>query len=278
MLRFSCQRARRPTHLGEEPEISYRKGQKYMTVVVDHDTRHVVWMADGHGKDVLRTFFDALGAERAHRLTHISADGAEWIADVVAERAPNCVRAIDPFHVVAWATDALDEERRAAWNRARRQAADPELARRLKHSRHALWKNPEDLTARQQAKLAWIAANDPRLHRAYLLKEGLRTIYRIAAAEGTHTAAEALDRWLSWARRCRIPAFVELARKVRRHYDAILHAIVEELSNGLIESTNTKTRLIIRRGFGFRSAQAVIALVILSLGGNRPTLPRRQLT
>ncbi|MFF0476450.1 ISL3 family transposase [Streptomyces sp. NPDC004284] len=257
--------------------ISYRKGQKCMTVVVDHDTRHVVWMSDGHGKDVLRSFFDALGEDRAHRLTHISADGAEWIADVVAERAPNAVRAMGPFHVVAWATEALDEERRESWNRARRHAADPDLARRLKHSPHALWKNPEDLTDRQTAKLAWIATNDPRLHRAYLLKEGLRTIYRIARTGGAPAAAQALHGWLSWARRCRIPAFVEPARKVRRHHDAILHTIVEALSNGLIESTDTKTRLIIRRGFGFHSADAVTALVMLCLGGNRPILPRRQL-
>jgi hypothetical protein len=95
-------------------------------------------------------------------------------------------------------------------------------------------------------------------------------------SEGTPAAVAALDRWLSWARRCRIPAFTELARKIKRHYDAILHAIVEQLSNGLIESTNTKTRLIVRRGFGFRSADAIIALVMLCLGGNRPTLPRRQ--
>jgi transposase len=257
-------------------EISYRRGQKYMTLVVDHDTRKVVWMCEGHGKDPLCGFFDALGEERSHKLTHISADGAEWIADTVAERAPNAVRAMDPFHVVAWATDALDEERRAAWNRARREAADPDLARKLKHSRHALWKNPEDLTPRQQAKLGWIAANDPRLHRAYLLKEGLRTIYQIARSEGTQAAVAALDRWLAWAARSRILAFVELGRRIRRHYDAILHAVVEQLSNGLIESTNTKTRLIIRRGFGFRTAEAIIALVMLCLGGNRPHLPRRQ--
>jgi transposase len=158
-----------------------------MTVVVDHDTRHLVWMADGHGKDVLRSFFDALGEERAHRLTHISADGAQWIADVVAERAPNAVRAMDPFHVVAWATDALDTECREAWNRARRQAADPELARRLKDSRHTLWKNPEDLTDRQQAKLAWIAVTDPRLHRAgrrSVLGRGLRQPAEASGADG----------------------------------------------------------------------------------------------
>ncbi len=42
-------------------------------------------------------------------------------------------------------------------------------AKALKHARYALWKNPEDLTERQSAKLAWIAKTDPRLHRAYLL-------------------------------------------------------------------------------------------------------------
>ncbi|MFC5959964.1 transposase, partial [Streptomyces pratens] len=73
-------------------EISYRKGHKYMTVVVDHDTAKVVWMADGHGKSVLHRFFDDLGADRAGRLTHISADGAAWIAETLAERAPRAVR------------------------------------------------------------------------------------------------------------------------------------------------------------------------------------------
>lgn len=54
-------------------EISHRKGHKYMTVVVDHDSAKV-WMADGHGKDVLHRFFDRLGADHAARLTHISPD------------------------------------------------------------------------------------------------------------------------------------------------------------------------------------------------------------
>ena len=73
-------------------------------------------------------------------------------------------------------------------------------------------------------------------------------------------------------------SFTDLARRIRRHRDAIVNAIVERLSNGLTESTNTKTRLIIRRGFGFRTADAVIALVMLTLGGDHPTLPGRQLT
>jgi len=56
----------------------------------------------------------------------------------------------------------------------------------------------------------------------------------------------------------------------------ILAAIEHNLSNGLIESTNTKIRLITRMAFGFKSPQALTAVALLSLGGHRPTLPGRK--
>ena len=98
----------------------------------------------------------------------VSADGASFIADVVAERCPNATLVIDPFHIVSWATDALDEVRREVWNEARR-AGMRAHAKTLKGCRFALWKNPEDLTARQEAKLAWTAKTNGKLYRAYLL-------------------------------------------------------------------------------------------------------------
>ena len=76
----------------------------------------------GQDKATLATFFDALGPERSAQITHVSADGASWIASVVAAKAPNAVRCADPFHVVKWATEALDDVRRTAWNDARKAA------------------------------------------------------------------------------------------------------------------------------------------------------------
>ena len=273
-------------------EISYKRHHKYLTVVVDHDTGRLLWAAPGRDKATLRGFFDALGDQRAAQITHVSADAAEWIAAVITERCPAAVLCADPFHVVAWATEALDTERRGAWNAARARArTDPrrgrgrpardaaprpaqERARRLKGARYALWKNPEDLTESQNAKLAWIAKTDPRLHRAYLLKEGLRHVFTVKGEEGK----QALDRWISWARRCRIPAFVELARKIVKHRHSIDAALEHGLSQGLIESTNTKIRLLTRIAFGFRSPEALIALAMLALGGHRPALPGRKPT
>ena len=100
-------------------EISYKKGHRYLTVVVDHDSRRLIWAAAGRDTHTLRRFFDLLGAQGCAQITHVSADAADWIADVVAERCPNAVRCADAFHVVAWATEALDEVRRQAWNDAR---------------------------------------------------------------------------------------------------------------------------------------------------------------
>ncbi len=82
-------------------EISYRKGHRYLLCVVDHDTGRLVWADKRRDAATLRRFFDVLGEDRAALLTHISADGAEWIHTVAAERAPQALVCLDAFHVVA---------------------------------------------------------------------------------------------------------------------------------------------------------------------------------
>jgi transposase len=250
-------------------EISHRKGQRYLTVVVDHHTGRLVWAASGRDRQTVLAFFDALGEERCKQLELISADMASWISGPIAERAPHAIRCVDPFHVVMLATEALDEVRREVWNEARRQG-NVELARELKGARFAVWKNPENLTDRQAAKLATIQHTNVRLYRAYLLKEQLRQIYRLAAA----AAERLLDRWLAWARRCRLPSFVKLAKTITEQRDGILAAIRHGLSNARIEQINTQIRLITRRAFGFHSPQALIALAMLKLADLCPPLPR----
>lgn len=83
-------------------EIAHRKGHRYLTVVVDHESGRLVWAAPGRDTATVLAFFDALGPDRSAALIHVSADGAEWIRTAVRERAPQAVLGIDPFHVVAW--------------------------------------------------------------------------------------------------------------------------------------------------------------------------------
>jgi len=259
-------------------EISYKRGHKYLIVVVDHDTGRLVWAGPGRSEAALGVFFDELGAQRAAEITHVSADMADWIAKTVAARAPNAIRCADPFHVVAWAIEALDVERRRAWNQAKgrkipaspgRRGRTTGNSRQIARSRYALWKNPDDLNTRQRQQLDWIAKTDPKLWRAYLLKEGLRYVFAVKGQEGK----EALDQWLSWARRSQLESFIHLAKRITKHREAIEANLEHGLSQGLIESTNTKIRLLTRIAFGFHGPNPLIALALLALGSHPPQLP-----
>ncbi len=251
-------------------EIAHRKGHRYISVIVDHDTGRLIWAARGKDAATLERFFDQLGDERCARIEAVSADAAPWIETVAAARCPGAQLCMDPFHVVQWATDALDEVRREVWNEARRQGMHAQ-ARELKGARFALWKNPENLTERQRVKLSCIQRTNARLYRAYLLKEQLREVFRLPWRQ----ALKLLDRWIAWALRCRIPAFVQVARSVRRHRAGIEHALRRDLSNARIESLNTRIRVLTRQAFGFGSPEAMIAMAILALGGLCPPLPGR---
>ena len=251
-------------------EISYKKGHKYLVVVVDHDSGNLVWAKAGRDKKTLEAFFDVLGQERSEKIRLVSADGAGWIADVVEEKCKNAIRCMDPFHVVQWCTDALDEVRRDVWNEARREGMKA-LAGDLKGARFALWRNPEDLSANQRAKLSWVQGTNSQLYRAYLLKEQLRQVFKLRGSLGITL----LKSWLAWASRSKIPAFVKLARKIRNHRAAIDAALTYGLTNARVESVNTKIRLLQRVAFGYRDPDALIAMAMLDLGGCCPPLPGR---
>jgi transposase len=163
--------------------------------------------------------------------------------------------------------------RRGYWNELRDRAGHHD-ARRCKHARWALLKRPEDLSERQADQLAALRRAGGKVWRAYRLKEALRALF--AGDLSPTEAAALLDRWCAWAQRCRIAGFVLLARTIRGARDGILAAIRLGITNARVEGLNNRVRLITHRGFGFHSAAAVAALVMLSCGPIQLTPPHEQ--
>ena len=260
-------------------EISYKRGHKYLTVVVDHDSGRLVWAAPGRDKATLDSFFDALeasGEGRAPRSAMSAPMGRTGSPPWSRTAAPSGpLRRPVPYREMGHRSPGrgppagLEHRPRRGHPTPRRPGHRPRKG--VEACPLRVVEEPGEPHREQQAKLAWIAKTDPRLHRAYLLKEGLRTIFSLDPAE----APVAFDKWIGWARRCRIDAFVELQRRIVKHKDSILAAIEHGLSNGRIESVNTKIRLITRIAFGFATPEPLIALAMLSLGGHPPTLPGR---
>ncbi len=249
-------------------EVSYRRGHRYLTVVVDHDSGRLLFAHEGKNEVALDAFFDALGPERCAAIELVSMDAGVAYQNVVRKRCPKAQVCMDPFHVVKWATDAVDKVRRRVWNEARRSGLRRDAVA-VKGTRYAVLKNPEDLTEHQRIALAQVEQTNRPLFRAYLLKEQLREVFKLKGTPGIRL----LDQWLAWARRCRIPDFVAMARTVSAHRAMIDAALRHQLSNARVEALNTRMQLLTRVAFGFHSSAALISLAMLKLGGLCPRLP-----
>jgi transposase len=250
-------------------EVSYRRGHRYLTVVVDHETGRLLFAHPGKDAAALNAFFDALGEDGCSRIELISMDAAPWYRDVVVARCRNAKTCTDPFHVVKWATEAVDKVRRHVWNDARRRGLDG--ASDVKGARYALLKNPENLNDTQREKLATVAAVNAPLFRAYLLKEQLRLVFKLRGEQGLAL----LRGWLAWAQRARLPEFRDVASTIKHNFEGIAATLRYGLSNARVESLNTRMQLLTRLAFGFHSAHALIAMAMLKLGGMCPPLPGR---
>ena len=243
-------------------ETSYKKGHKYVTVVVDHDRGCLIWAHEGTGKDVLNLFLDELTREQRRAIEVVTADGARRIGQLVKRRCPNARWVMDPFHVVQWMNDALDAVRCEEWNAARAAARAARPRPEGKRGRPAKGELPPEE----------VRALEEEAARAWELKEDLRAVFR--AADGSE-AAELLDDWMHRAAYCKIAKVVAVEKKVRRRRDDIIAAVELGISNGRVEAINNKIKVTVRMGYGFRNTDNLVALLMLRCGDCQPQLPGR---
>ena len=277
-------------------ETSYKKGHKYLTVVIDHDRGCLIWAHEGYGKDVLNLFLDELTREQRRAIEVVTADGARWIKTLVKRRCPHARWVMDPFHVVSWMNDALDAVRCTEWQVAKRAARDatprrervgrpskgeetpPETkalhatATAIKGAKYALVKNPENLTDAQKDKLAEVKRAGSRLFRAWELKEDLRAVFQASSAQ---EAEDLLAAWLHRAAYCKIGKVVEVEKKVRRRRADIVAAVELGISNARVEAINNKIKVTVKMGYGFRNIDNLVGLLMLRCSDIKPQLPGR---
>jgi len=288
-------------------EVSWKRQHNYLTLVADHRAGKIVWGCNGAGEKAADQFFADLDpgspraaltaprddsaadpapsareqhagqpappvAERAGQLTAVSLDMGPGYAAAARWHAPQAVLCIDPFHVVQNANKALDEVRRAYWNELR-SSGDQQAAKRFKDARWSLLKAPAKLTDKQAVTLRRIKAAGGEVWRAYTLKEAVRGIF--APGLTVEDVEILIDRLLSRLARSRLEPFVRLGKTIRKHRDGILAAVRLGINQGRTEALNNKVRLIVRRAYGFHSAQAALALVMLTCGPITLRLPHQ---
>jgi len=175
---------------------------------------------------------------------------------------------LDTFHVIGWATDAVDQVRRAEWNTLR-AAGDADAAKEFKGLRWILLRNWENLRGKQRGVIRSLGHANRRMFRAWQLKEKLRDIFAL----GLRSAKQAIDDWLGWASRSKLAPFVKLARTIRRYRASIEATIEWKLTNGIAESDNASIGRIRANVRGFHDPKSFITMIMLDRAGLAPNLP-----
>jgi len=258
-------------------EVSWRKGHSYVTLVSNHETGKFVWGKEGKDTGTLDCLFAELGEQRSAAITAMSMDmGPAYEKSARKERhAVNAVICYDPFHVVQLVTTALDKVRRSVWQDLRK-LPDQQAAKRFKGARRALLKNPDDQADDQAAALRKLKRRGGDLRRAYALKEALLAVFAGDLTEDE--VGELLDRFCSKAQRSGLKPYVTAAATIRKRRAGILAAVHLGVNNARHEGLNRRVRLIVNRAYGFHSANAAFALIMVTLGPIEHVLPheRRQ--
>ena len=250
-------------------EKSWGKGHgKYLVIVTGRDAGRVAWIGEGRCQATVKAFFDDLGPDRAKLLTHVSADGAEWIHPVVREKAPQAQLCLDAFHVVKWANEKLHELRRRIAGELRAAGRGDEAAT-LGSGMQALRKDYRKLTPGQRGTLAQVAVTNKPLYKGYLIKEQIREAFKAKGEDGTRLMRGVT----AWAHGCRIPEFTKLAKTLSRFKAPIEATLSGGPSNGRVEALNSQVGALIARARGFRSAATLIAMIDFVHGGLCPESP-----
>ena len=134
-----------------------------------------------------------------------------------------------------------------------------EKAEMLKRSRYAFLHNPEDLTLNQRTKLELLTEADPDLQLAYRLKERLRLVFH---SEDIDMVSGELDLWVEDAKNSGLAPFIKLSKTISQHKPFILNTLELGLNNARIEAINNKIKIVIRRSYGFRDVDNLIAMIM----------------
>ena len=244
-------------------EIAWQRGHNYLTLIyqIDAHCKRLLWVGEKRKVKTLLRFFRWLGKERSRALEFICSDMWRPYLRVIAKKAGQATHVLDRFHIVAHLSKAIDEVRAQEARALKAQGYEPVLTK----MRWLLLKRPENLSEKQELKLADLLQYNLRTVRSYLLKEDFQFFWLY---QSPYWAGRFLDRWCTRTMRSKIEPMKKIARMLRKHRPLLLNwfRAKGQVSSGVVEGFNTKAKLTTRRAYGFRTYHAAEIALYHTLG------------
>jgi len=244
-------------------ELSYKKGQKYITMVyqIDLGCRRLLHIAEHRTKDSFRSFFDMIGNERSQKIEFVASDMWKPFRSVIKERCGDATHVLDRFHIMQHMSKAIDETRRQEMKSLRASGREAVLT----GARWLLLKRKPNLKKSERVKLRDLVSINLRSVRAYLLKEQFQHFWTYRSELW---ARRFLDGWIRTVNRSRIEPMKKFAKTLRNHEDLLFNWFKarNQFAAGATEGFNNKARITTRNAYGFRTYRCTEIALYHSLG------------
>lgn len=229
-------------------EFAIHKGHRYATVITDADSRRVLWVGHGRGREAVQPFFAAIGKEACARIRAVGMDMHAPFEAEVRKHSPGAEIVYDLFHVVMkYGREVID---RVRVDETSRLKSDKAARKVVKGSKWLLLANRENLTnPSHRVRLKELLAANQALMTVYLLKDDLKRLWSYTR-EGW--ARRAWDDWLERAQESGIPALKTFARNLGKRIEGILAHCRWDLNTSVLEGMNNKIKVLKRMAYGYR--------------------------
>ena len=237
-------------------ETAARRGHNYISLFHDLDAPRLLFACEGRKADVVAQFADDLQAHNAcaEQVRDVCIDMSASYRAGLDEHLPWAAITFDEFHVIQLLNKAVDEVRR------QEVKAVPEL----KRSRYIWLKDSHNWSRKQHLQFFDLRALNLKTHRAFRIKESLREIFR--CAQSPSEAEPLLERWYSWARRCRLEPIKKVAKTLKEHWHGILNAFDSKLTNARVEAANSLIQAAKAKARGYGTTRHLITISYLVAG------------
>jgi transposase len=252
----------RPTRLVMD-EFALFKGHRYATVVLDADTRRVLWVGEGRSRDAIRPFFEWLGPERCAAIKAVAMDMNTAFDLEVQEQCPKARVVYDLFHVIAkYGREVID---RVRVDEANRLKEDRPLRRVVKRARWLLLRNRENVPEAQQTKLDELLAANQALMTVYIMKASLKELWQADTVWQWRTAWRT---WLRMAHDSKIEPLRKFAKKLKPYWRGIVARVRWPMHTGQLEGINNRIKVMKRMAYGYRDSAFFFLKIKTAFPGN----------
>jgi transposase len=247
-------------------ETSFKRGHKYVTLIIDAAKRCVLDVEEGRDEETLRSFAEKLSARGGspEKIATVTSDMSKSFLPAIAKYFPNAENIIDKFHVKKVLIDALDKVRKAE----QKSVADK---RGLFRGRRLFMIPKAKLTAEQSAVLTEMSKRYPKTGRACRIVAGLDDFY---ASRTMEEAERGFDSLYSWIRRCRLEPMKEAAETLMRHKEKIQAYFKNRITNAICEGISSVIQAAKRKARGFRTFEGYASMIYLVAGKLQLAVPR----